>query len=155
MYFRGISSGVGSIQSLWFQQVKKASAKYQKASPLPSTGQDPESRTVEAIRTKLRTGKKLSPAELDFLREHAPDLYAKAVRVAQDRDAYEQSLRQSRTKEEVTQKQNRKMAQMASLLKNCDPEEAEMFVNAIQDVNRKYKHSDEYEKLKDEDEKEA
>jgi len=155
LYFRGISSGAGSIQSLWYQQVKKASAKHQKASPLPSTGQDLESRAVEAIRTKLRAGKKLSPAELDFLREHAPELYSKAVRVAQERDTYEQSLRRSRTKEEVTVKQNRKMAQVATYIKSCDPEEAEMLVNAIQDANRNYKRSDEYAKLRDDDDQDS
>jgi hypothetical protein len=149
LYFRGIGSGY--IQSLWFQQVKKASEKYQKASPLPNVERDPEARTVEAIRTKLLAGKKLSSVELDYLREHAPELYEKAIRVAQDRDAYETSLRQSKSQEEVDRKQNQKMIQMVNAMKHCDPEEAQMLMNAIQDANRKYKHSDEYSKLMDEE----
>lgn len=155
LYFRGIGAGSVFIQSQWYQQVKKASEKYQKASPIPSTGSDPESRTIEAIRTKLRTGRKLSTAELDFLREHSPELYAKAVKVAQERDTYEKSLRQSQSKEEVDEKQSRKMAQLASTLKQRDPEEAQMIVSAIQDVNQKYKGSDEYAKLKDKKEEKA
>ena len=49
--------------------------------------QDPDSASVEAIRAKLKVGKKLSPAELKYLREHDPELYAKAVRVALDQEA--------------------------------------------------------------------
>jgi hypothetical protein len=132
--------------------VKKATAKFQKASPLPQIGQDPEARTVEAIRSKLKAGKKLSPAELDFLREHSPELYAKAVRVAQERDAYEASLRASKSKAEVEAKQNRMLARVAGMMKHCDPEEREMLVNAVQDVNRSFRCSDEYKKLKDDEE---
>ena len=150
VYFRGIPPGGGSaIRSQWAQEVKKAMAKYQKASPLVQTGVDPEARTIEAIRTKLRTGKKLAAAELDFLREHAPELYKKAVRVAQERDAYEASLRASKSTAEVDAKQNRMLTRVASIVKSLDPEEAEMLVNAVQDVNRSFRRSDEYKKLKD------
>ena len=150
MYFRGIPPGGGSaIRAQWFNEVKKAAANHPKASPLPAMAQDPEARTVEAIRTKLRAGKKLAPAELDFLREHAPELYSKAVRVAGERDAYEASLRASRSTAEAEAKKNRMMARLAALTKRCDPEEAQMLVSAIHDVNRSYRRSDEYKKLED------
>ena len=152
MYFRGIPPGGGSaIRNQWYNEVKKAAAKYQKPSPLPVMAQDPESRTVEAIRTKLKSGKKLAPAELDFLREHSPELYAKAVRVAQERDAYEASLRASRSKAEAEAKQNRMLGRVVELVKRCDPEEAEMLVSAFHDVNRSYRRSDEYKKLEDDE----
>ena len=151
LYFRGIPPGGGTIQSLWAHEVKKAAAKYRKVSPLPAVGQDPEARTIEAIRSKLKSGKKLSPAELDFLRKRAPELYAKAVRVAQERDAYEASLRASRSKAEAEGKQNRMLARVANLIKHCDPEEAEMLVNAVKEVNLDYKRSDEYARLKEDE----
>jgi hypothetical protein len=150
VYFKGISPGLGAIQAQWYQQVKKASQKYQKTSPVPGVERDPVSSAVELIRMKLRAGQKLSPAELDLLRERAPDLYAKAVRVAQQRDTYEKSLRQSQSKKEADQKQNQQMALAASSLKSCDPEEAEMLMNALQDASRKYRNSEKYSKLEDE-----
>ena len=152
LYFRGIPPGGGSfIRNQWTREVKKASEKHQKASPLPVAAQDPEARTVEAIRTKLKAGKKLAPAELDFLREHAPELYAKAVRVAQERDAYESSLRASKSVAEAELKQNRMLARVAGIAKHCDPEEAEMLVNAVRETNRSYRRSDEYRKLEDDE----
>jgi len=150
VYFRGIGPGASMIQAQWMQHVKKASQKYQKPSPLPKVESDPASGVVEALRTKLRAGKKLSQAEMDFLKEHAPELYAKAVRVARQREDYERSLRQSQSKREADQKQKQQAILTAEQLKHCDPEEAEMLVNAIRDAERKYKNSDEYSRLKDE-----
>jgi hypothetical protein len=149
MYFRGIGPGASAIQAQWLQQVKKASQKYRKVSPVPTVEQNPEFAAVEVLRMKLRAGKRLSPSELDFLRECAPDLYAKAIRVAQQRDAYEKSLRQSQSKAEADQKQNQQAALLAGTLKNCDPEEAEMLMSAIHDASRRYRNSDAYEKLED------
>ena len=69
--------------------------------------------------------------------------------MAQERDAYEASLRASKSTAEVDAKQNRMLTRVASIVKSLDPEEAEMLVNAVQDVNRSFRRSDEYKKLKD------
>ena len=84
---------------------------------------------------------------MDFLREHAPELYIKAVRVAMERDEYERALRRAKTREEVERLQHLQMANLTDRLRHLDPEEGEMLVNAIADVNREYQNSDEYKEI--------
>lgn len=152
MYFKGIVNENGFLHSLWPQQVKKAAAKYAKkespVSALKPPEQDPTARRIEALRAKLKAGKRLTPEEMDFLREHAPELYVKAVRVAMEREEYERELRRAKTSEDAERIQNLKMAQIAQRLRHMDPEESEMLANAIADVNREYQKSDEYKALK-------
>jgi len=150
VYFRGIPPGGVGIRSLWHNEVEKA-VKRQKASPPPAVAQEQEARAVEAIRIKLRAGKKLSPAEFDFLRERAPELYSKAVRVARERDAYEKSLRRSKSKAEAKVIENQMLARLAHLNRHSDPEEAEMLLSAVQDANREHKRSREYALLGDDE----
>lgn len=151
MYFKGIPNGNGFLHSLWPQQVKKAAAKYAKkddpVSALKPPEQDPTARRIEALRAKLKAGKRLTSEEMDFLREHAPELYIKAVRVAMERDEYERALRRAKTREEVERLQHLQMANLTDRLRHLDPEEGEMLVNAIADVNREYQNSDEYKEI--------
>ena len=85
---------------------------------------------------------------MDFLREHAPDLYTKAVRVSMERDEYERALRRAKTQEDAERVQNLKMVQISERLKHMDPEEGEMLTNAIAEANREYRKSDEYQEAK-------
>lgn len=147
LYFRGVSPGFSFVQSQWSRQVQKASAKFAGPSPLAAGVQDPDSASVEAIRAKLKAGKKLSPAELKYLREHDPELYAKAVRVALDQEAYEKTLRRCEDREEAERVRSQKLARFANLAKRMDPEEAEMTANAISETDREFFRSVEYAAL--------
>lgn len=60
-----------------------------------------KSRQLSSIDTKLRLGSSLTPAELDYLREHAPLLYDKAVHAEREREEYRRALKACRSKEEV------------------------------------------------------
>lgn len=152
MYFKGIASGNGFLHSLWPQQVKKAAAKYAKkddpAAAIRPPEQDPAARKIESLRARLKAGKRLSPAEMDFLREYAPELYAKAVRVSMERDEYERALRRAKTQGDAERVQNLKMVQISERLKHMDPEEGEMLTNAVAEANREYRKSDEYQEAK-------
>lgn len=152
MYFKGIASGDGFLHSLWPQQVKKAAAKYAKkddpAAAIRPPEQDPTARRIESLRAKLKAGKRLSPTEMDFLREYAPELYEKAVRVSIERDEYERALRRAKTQADAQRIQNLKMVQISERLKHMDPEEGEMLANAVADANREYRKSDEYQRAK-------
>lgn len=60
---------------------------------------------LKLIKSKMARGKKLSDAELEYLRQNASQLYAKAVRITRDREELERRLKNCRTKEEARQVQ--------------------------------------------------
>jgi uncharacterized coiled-coil DUF342 family protein len=107
--------------------------------------QDKTQRT-ERIRHKLLLGKKLSGEDKRWLRENAPDLYEKAEKVEQERDAYEAALRRCRTKADV-ERLERHMTLSAASTGKGDPEFAAMRIAACQDEYRKYKGTTDYSRL--------
>lgn len=60
-----------------------------------------ENYNLGMITMKMDTGKKLSAGEMAYLKENYPDIYAKAARIAREREDYERELKKCRTKEEV------------------------------------------------------
>jgi hypothetical protein len=77
------------------------------------------------------------------LRENDPELYAKALRVALEREAYEKSLRCCEDREEVERLRFQKM----SGAPKQDPEEAQMRMNALADADRAFRRTREYAAL--------
>ena len=87
--------------------------------------QDPQSRLLESMKpdesasmiqqisTKMMAGKRLSSAEMEYLKENDPQTYQKARTIEMEREAYERRLKQCITKEEV---QRVKFSQAASSL---------------------------------------
>ena len=71
-------------------------------------------RKLERIRQKLRSGARLTPAEKQFLRQYAPQLYEKAMAIERERAAYEERLKRCRTEEELERVKLEKMAEMAA-----------------------------------------
>lgn len=70
----------------------------------------------QQIDAKMRAGKRLSAAEMDYLKEHDPQTYQKAKAIEMEREAYERELKQCRTKEEVQRvKTTHAMASMATV----------------------------------------
>ena len=55
----------------------------------------------QQISTKMMAGKRLSSAEMEYLKENDPQTYQKARAIEMEREAYERRLKQCRTKEEV------------------------------------------------------
>ena len=70
--------------------------------------------SLDSITQKIEAGKKLSPAELDYIREKYPDLYRKAVKLAAEREAYEKALRNCKSKEEVQLLRTNKITEFVS-----------------------------------------
>ena len=68
--------------------------------------------TMQRIDRKLKTGKKLSAAEMDYLRKNAPDLYVKAVKIEAEREEYRRALSRCKTKEEAKQLHTEKTMQL-------------------------------------------
>lgn len=147
---------VKGVQGMKFTSIPSIRdyVRYQKAMREPlipkrealQISQAPQSHS-ESLRAKLKSGQELTPDELEYLRNHDPDLYGKAVKAAQERKAYESSMRQSRTKSELNTLHNQTLARILKVYKHGDPEEAMMQVSAIQDAHRKFMQSDEYAAL--------
>lgn len=120
-------------------------------SVVPKTGALP-SRTIsqnntETLRAKLKSGQKLTNAELEYLKSNDPDLYGKALKAQQDREAYESSLRRCRTKSEVNALHDQTLMNMLKRNHNSDSEETMMRASAMQDSHRTFVQSDEYASL--------
>ena len=79
-----------------------------------SGNQDDEKNTVlTSIKTKVSSGRRLTPAEMRYLQANDPAAYAKAQSVATERAIYQRQLMTCRTKEDL---HRFKMAHVASAL---------------------------------------
>jgi len=117
---------------------------------------------MSSIETALRTGRRLSQAEFDFLKEHAPELYTKAREIERERDAYRRELENARSKEEVSRIHMRRAMQFATeaqMVMRSDKPQAEklaamesifMRMVAIFDEHRNFVQSRRFMELPDE-----
>ena len=69
------------------------------------------------IYNKLQAGKELCATEMEFLREHSPETYEKAVKIQKEREEHRQALRNAKTKDDVRLIQAQKMSQVMSEVK--------------------------------------
>ena len=71
----------------------------------PTSGMDEQERAdyEQKIIQKLKSGRRLSPEELDYLRIHNPEMYKIAVRVETERKGLKTKLHNCKSKEEVQQ----------------------------------------------------
>ncbi len=120
----------------------------------------------EQIDAKMRSGKRLSAAEMEYLKENDPQTYQKAKAIEMEREAYERELKQCKTKEEVQRvKLSHAAASMASV-KNIEtdphiPEGAKLGLmmqelaktNALSDVEQQFVKSGDYQALPSEEER--
>ncbi len=140
--------------------------------------QDPQSRLLESMKpdesasmrqqisTKMMAGKRLSSAEMEYLKENDPQTYQKARTIEMEREAYERRLKQCRTKEEVQRVKFSQTASSLATVKNVESnpsipkgqklalimQELHKF-NAMSDTDRAYMQSKDYQSLPTEAEK--
>lgn len=121
---------------------------------------------MRGIQVKLNAGKQLSSSELEYLKKYDPEAYQHAKSVEMERKAYEQRLKNCKTKEEV---QMLKASQMASSLDrvrdiNNNPNissgeklkltlQEHQKVSSITDSTKEFTESKEYKQLPTEAEK--
>lgn len=121
---------------------------------------------MREIQAKLNAGKQLSSSELEYLKKYDPETYQHAKSVEMERKAYEQRLKNCKTKEEV---QMLKASQMASSLDrvrdiNNNPNisggeklkltlQEHQKVSSITDSTKEFTESKEYSQLPTEAEK--
>lgn len=140
--------------------------------------QDPQSRLLESMKpdesasmrqqisTKMMAGKRLSSAEMEYLKENDPQTYQKARTIEMEREAYERRLKQCKTKEEVQRVKFSQAASSLATVKNVESnpsipkgqklalimQELHKF-NAMSDTDRAYMQSRDYQSLPTEAEK--
>lgn len=124
---------------------------------LPSTPEEMAkkqiSMKVEQVKAKLKSGQELSSVDLEFLKEHAPDLYSKAVQIAKERQEYRENLNRCKTKDDVARVQATKAGSLnaeAQAVKGNDIGAHEfigMKLAAIIDEHTKFISTDEYKDL--------
>jgi hypothetical protein len=56
---------------------------------------------LECITNKIKFGKRLTHDEMEFLKIHNPELYARAVKIEKEREELRRALRNCKTKEEA------------------------------------------------------
>ena len=105
------------------------------------------SKRISDIRTKLKSGKKLSEKEMRLLKEHAPDLYKKAEAVQQERKNFKEALKNCKTKDDVQRLLSQKM-QFCSTVAEHDQEMAEFLTFAFNDEHTSFMASDDYKDMK-------
>ena len=117
---------------------------------------------ISMIEGRLLAGRRLSREELDFLRENAPHLYDKAVKVERERREYERAMSNARSKEDVARIHKNKSMQFASeartVMSSNMTQEArlsamrfiQMRMMAVNNSHIEFIQSPEYQKLPDE-----
>lgn len=127
--------------------------------------QNTSSVSRQQIDMKMRSGKRLSAAEMEYLKENDPQTYEKAKQIEMERQAYERELKQCKTKEEVQRVKFSHAAASLSTVKETDtnpniPEGAKLAIitqelaktNALGDAERAFLQSGEYRALPSENE---
>ena len=94
------------------------------------------------IMAKLKSGKKLSQKELDYLRRTNPILYSEAMRVQRMAEALEEQLKHAKSKEEVNQIFT---AALSGISKN-DPDR-EYLIASFNRISEEFRKSKAYNEL--------
>jgi len=71
-----------------------------------------KAKRIGDIKNKMKSGKRLSFEEKEFLRIHAPDLYEKAIKIEKERDEFRRALEKCKTKEEAMRLQTSKALEL-------------------------------------------
>ncbi len=107
------------LKAAWKQ--KSASAGALSAQNGASVGlmagvKDEKNENLTAIINKMQAGGKLSSAELDYLRENAPQIYESAMAALREQKQYEEELARCETKEDARTLHMGKLSQLLSSL---------------------------------------
>jgi len=167
MYFDG---SIGRITD--YVKTAQLEQKWQKKKIEMSTAKSGDSRQVNdwiktkrigEIKNKMKSGKRLSHAEKEFLRIHDPKLYEKAMKIEKERDEFKRALANCKTKEEVrrvlTSKAMELQAEVQAVGKTKDVEQKldklefiSMRMMAIFDEHAEFVKTKEYSEMPNEEE---
>lgn len=118
----------------------------------PTSGMDEPQRAnyEQKIMQKLKSGRRLTSEELDYLRIHNPEMYKIAVRVETERKVLKTKLNNCKSKEEVQQVISIQMEVLKAM--KGDPAQPYMMAMVDKEV-RDFKRTSEYARLPEKEEK--
>lgn len=114
--------------------------------PLPDMTEEEQSAYQEKLMKKLKSGKKLTSQEMNYLRMRCPAMYQMARRIEYKRMKMERRLKLAKSKQEVEEIYN----QMVGDVSKDDPDK-EAIINAYRDVYEEFKKSKKYASLPETD----
>ncbi|MBE5919352.1 MAG: hypothetical protein E7272_05840 [Pseudobutyrivibrio ruminis] len=103
-----------------------------------------DSKMMEKIQAKIKSGKRLTSKEETYLKEHNPELYQQYLRIRRMAEALEHQLEKADSKEEV----NDIIFHALNGISDKDPYKAAI-VAAMDEVIKEFKKSDGYKNLPD------
>lgn len=106
--------------------------------------EEEESRLNESISYKLKTGAKLTPAEMRYIQKKNPVLYMKLLMMEKKKEMLKSRLKNCKSKKEVNDVINKEV----SLIKKDDPDR-DMKLKAIQEAEKEFKKTADYKRLPD------
>jgi hypothetical protein len=116
MYFNGsigrITDYVKTVQFEQKWQQKKIEISVAKPKDVKRIDDWLKAKRLEDIKNKMKSGRRLSYNEKEFLRIHAPNLYEKAMKIEKERDEFRRALANCKTKEEVRRLQTSKFLEL-------------------------------------------
>lgn len=107
-----------------------------------------DSKMMEKIQAKIKSGKLLTSKEETYLKEHNPELYQQYLRIRRMAEALEHQLEKADSKEEV----NDIIFHALNGISDKDPYKAAI-VAAMDEVIKEFKKSDGYKNLPENEEK--
>ena len=107
-----------------------------------------DSKMMEKIQAKIKSGKRLTSKEETYLKEHNPELYQQYLRIRRMAEALEHQLEKADSKEEV----NDIIFHALNGISDKDPYKAAI-VAAMDEVIKEFKKSDGYKHLPENEEK--
>lgn len=124
-----------------------------------------ESNQMAAIDAKLKSGKRLTQEEIDYLKKNNPTAYQNYLEVQQEKESYKRKLKSCKTKDDVDELKVTELGNMAAQSKKiannpCIPEgqKLQLIGNilqkaaALQEVHMKFVESGAYSSLPTEEE---
>lgn len=114
----------------------------------PTSGMDEEQQKQyeEKIMAKLKSGRRLTPKEMNYLRVHNPQMYEIARRVELARQALRERLKHCKSKEEVQQTLSIQMEMVKAMDEAGDPA-AEYMAAMVDHEAKTFRESEQYQKL--------
>jgi len=174
MYFNGIGRITDYVKTVQFEQkwqqkkieISMANSKDRSQASASSKLNNDwiKTKRIDDIKNKMKSGRRLSYDEKEFLRIHAPDLYEKAVKIEKERDEFRRALSNCKTKEEAMRLKALKCMELKTELeamscklkggeKQGDEEFIIMRMMAVFDEFADFIKSEEYEEIPNEYEK--
>lgn len=102
------------------ERSKKTTASGTKNSSAVSNTNSKSDSKLNRILNKFRAGRKLTPAELQYLEEKAPEMYQKVVQIQKQREQLEQEVKNADSKEEAQEIVSDKISMCMKLCEGDD-----------------------------------